>query len=42
MTGNTRYDYPELHGNINSLAKRVKDYYLKEIVPTLFKYKFLK
>lgn len=42
LTGDTRYDDPELHGNINSLAKRVKDYYLKEIVPTLFKYKFLK
>ncbi len=42
LTGSIRYLYPELHGNINTLAKLVKNYYLKEIVPTLFKYKFLK
>lgn len=42
LTGDTRYDYPELQGNILALAKRVKDYYLNEIVPTLFNYKFLK
>lgn len=38
----TIYDYPELHGNINTLAELVKKYYLKEIVPILFKYEFLK
>ena len=42
QTGDTHYDYPELQGNILALAKRVKDYYILEIVPTLFKYKFLK
>ena len=42
LTGETRFDYPELQGNILALAKHVKDYYLKEIVPILFKYKFLK
>ena len=42
LTGETRYDYPDLQGNIQSLAKRVKDYYNKEIVPILFKYQFLK
>ncbi len=36
------YDYPELHGNLQSLKKRLKDYYNTEIVPTLFKYEFLK
>ena len=35
-------DYPELNGNIITLASHVKDYYLKEIVPTLFEYEFLK
>ena len=37
LTGETRYDYPDLQGNIQSLAKRVKDYYNKEIVPILYK-----
>lgn len=41
-TGETVPDYPELNGNIETLASLVKDYYLKEIVPTLFKYEFLK
>ncbi|MBP3773936.1 MAG: hypothetical protein ILA34_01140 [Bacteroidaceae bacterium] len=42
QTGETRYDYPDLQGNIKALAVRVKDYYLREIVPTLFQYQFLK
>jgi len=42
LTGETRFDYPELQGNILALAKHVKEYYLQEIVPTLFKYQFLK
>ncbi len=41
-TGNSVPDYPELNGNIETLAIRLKDYYLKEIVPTLFRYEFLK
>lgn len=41
-TGANVPDYPELNGNIETLANCVKDYYLKEIVPTLFDYEFLK
>ena len=41
-TGETVADYPELNGNIETLANLVKDYYLEEIVPTLFKYEYLK
>lgn len=36
------YDYPELNGHIKSLKALVKQYYLDEIVPVLFKYEFLK
>lgn len=36
------YDYPELHGHLQTLKKLVRDYYNSEIVPTLFKYEFLK
>lgn len=41
-TGAKVPDYPELNGNIETLATCLKDYYLKEIVPTLFEYEFLK
>ena len=41
-TGEAVPDYPELNGNIETLASLVKDYYIKEIVPTLFVYEFLK
>ncbi len=41
-TGDTAPDYPKLNGNIETLAELVKDYYNKEIVPTLFEYEFLK
>lgn len=41
-TGNSVPDYPKLNGNIETLAEHVKDYYNKEIVPTLFEYEFLK
>ncbi len=41
-TGDSVPDYPELNGNIETLASLVKDYYLSEIVPNLFKYEFLK
>lgn len=41
-TGETIADYPELNGYIETLASHVKDYYLREIVPNLFKYEFLK
>lgn len=36
------YDYPNLNGNIRTLAELVKNYYNKEIIPILFKYQFLK
>lgn len=38
----TVYDYPELNGHLNTLKQLVKQYYLDEIVPFLFKYEFLK
>lgn len=41
-TGDSVPDYPKLNGNIETLAEHVKDYYNKEIVPTLFEYEFLK
>ena len=41
-TGETILDYPELNGNIETMSNLVKDYYIVEIVPTLFKYEFLK
>ena len=36
--GETVYDYPMLNGDISTLTSLVKCYYLKEIVPFLFKY----
>ena len=36
------FEYKDLHGDIATLSKLVKSYYLKEIVPTLFEYEFLK
>lgn len=41
-TGEKIYDYPSLNGNIRTLADILKQYYLNEIVPTLFVYQFLK
>ncbi|MBQ8703446.1 MAG: hypothetical protein IJ524_03610 [Bacteroidales bacterium] len=41
-TGSNVPDYPELNSDIETLASRLKDYYLREIVPTLFEYEFLK
>jgi hypothetical protein len=38
----TKYNYPDLNGDIKSLAEYVKTYYNSEIVPVLFKYEFLK
>ena len=40
--GKTVYDYSELNGHLNTLKQLVKQYYLYEIVPFLFKYEFLK
>lgn len=40
-TGNINHKYPSLNGNIETLSTMVKQYYLKEIVPFLFRYKFL-
>lgn len=36
------YDYPELHGHLQTMKKLIRDYYNIEIVPTLFEYEFLK
>lgn len=36
------YDYPSLNGSIRTLKELNKEYYLKEIVPELFEYEFLK
>lgn len=35
-------NYPALHGDIRALKPMLKDYYIEEIVPNLFKYQFLK
>ena len=40
--GNTQYNYTQLHTYITTLKQKVKEYYLKEIVPDLFRYEFLK
>lgn len=42
VTGKTVYDNVELHTALTGLKALVKDYYNSEIVPTLFKYEFLK
>lgn len=36
------FEYKELHSDIDTLSKLIKSYYLKEIVPTLIDYEFLK
>lgn len=36
------YEYKDLHSDIDTLSKLLKLYYLKEIVPTLIDYEFLK
>ena len=36
------YHNPKLNGDIKSLKNLIKDYYVNEIVDTLFKYEFLK
>ena len=38
----TIYNYPELNGDIKTIKYLLKEYYLTEIVPTLFVYEFLK
>jgi hypothetical protein len=40
--GDTQYNYTQLHTNLTTLKQKVKEYYLKEIVPYLFEYEFLK
>ena len=40
--GNTVWDNVELHSALSGLRALVKDYYITEIVPTLFKYEYLK
>jgi hypothetical protein len=40
--GKTQYTYPQLNDDIKLMAEKVKDYYNANIVPTLFKYEFLK
>ena len=41
-TGENKPDYPELNGCLKLLKQKIKEYYNSEIVPTLFKYEFLK
>lgn len=41
-TGKTVWVYSDLHGHLQTLKSLVKEYYNNEIVPTLFKYEFLK
>lgn len=36
------YDYPQLQGELKTLKKMLRQYYLEEIVPFLFEYQFLK
>ncbi|MCR4615040.1 MAG: hypothetical protein K5756_02695 [Clostridiales bacterium] len=40
--GNTVWNNIEVHSALQTLKSLVKDYYKKEIVPTLFEYEFLK
>ena len=40
--GNTVWNNIEVHSALQTLKSLVKDYYNKEIVPTLFEYEFLK
>ncbi len=40
--GKTIYNYPKLNGNILTLKKLLKDYYLESVAPKLFEYAFLK
>ena len=40
--GNTVWNNLEVHSALQTLKTLVKDYYNKEIVPTLFEYEFLK
>lgn len=40
--GKKIYEYPELNGHLNSLKNMLREYYNSIIVPTLFKYAFLK
>ena len=42
ITGETHWDYKELHSALQTLKQLVKNYYNTEIVPTLFEYEFLK
>lgn len=41
-TGKKVWVYSDLHGHLQTLKSLVKEYYNNEIVPTLFKYEFLK
>lgn len=40
--GTIIWNNPEVHSALRTLKELVKNYYLKEIVPTLFEYEFLK
>jgi hypothetical protein len=41
-SGEIRYDYPELNGDLQSLREKLKAYYAKYITPKLFEYELLK
>lgn len=36
------YDYPDLHGQLNTIKSLLKDYYINELTANLFKYELLK
>ncbi|MDD6552137.1 MAG: hypothetical protein PUF37_00920 [Prevotellaceae bacterium] len=40
--GTTVYDYPGLNGDLKTIAVKLKGYYNKYLLPTLFEYEFLK
>jgi len=40
--GENQYKYKELHSSLELLKQKLKPYYMKEIVPVLYKYEFLK
>lgn len=42
QTNEMVFDYPELNGHIRSLKALVREYFVSELVPVLFKYEFLK
>ncbi len=40
--GKINFDYPDLNGDIKMMKTLVREYYITEVVPDLFKYEFVK